>query len=74
MSAAIDLEGTIRIHAAMVRRIATAYERYPDRVEDLVQNVWIAVWQALPRLKNQATLKSYIESVANDASKRVVLY
>lgn len=66
MSNAVELEGIIKIHAPMVRRIATAYERYPDRVEDLVQNVWIAVWQALPRLKNPATLKSYIARIAQN--------
>jgi len=66
MSGIAELECIIKFHAAMVRRIATAYERYPDRVEELVQNVWIAVWQALPRLKNQATLKSYIARIAHN--------
>ena len=66
MSAEGDLEGIVKVHAAMVRRIAIAYERYPDRVEDLVQTVWIAVWQALPRLKSQATLKSYVARIAQN--------
>jgi RNA polymerase sigma factor (sigma-70 family) len=66
MSGAIELEGIIKTHSAMVHRIATAYERYPDRIEDLVQNVWIAVWQALPRLNNPATLKSYIARIAQN--------
>lgn len=66
MNDIVELEGIVKIHAAMVRRIATAYERYPDRVEDLVQTVWIAVWQALPRLNNQAALKSYIARIAQN--------
>jgi DNA-directed RNA polymerase specialized sigma24 family protein len=57
-----ELEEIIKVHAAMVRRIATVYERYPDRVDDLVQDVWFAVWQALPRLHGQPMLKSYIAS------------
>jgi len=49
-----------------VRRIATAYERTPDRVKDLTQDVWLAVWQALPLLKNQATLKGYIARITQN--------
>jgi RNA polymerase sigma factor (sigma-70 family) len=62
----IELEEILKVHAAMVRRIATVYERYPDRVDDLVQDVWIAVWQALPRLNDPATLKSYIARITHN--------
>jgi RNA polymerase sigma factor (sigma-70 family) len=66
MSAVADLERIVKVHAAMVRRIATAYERYPDRVDDLVQNIWIAVWHALPRLNNHSAIKSYIARIAQN--------
>jgi DNA-directed RNA polymerase specialized sigma24 family protein len=48
----VELQEIVEVYAAMVRRIATAYERDADRVEDLTQDVWIAVWQALPLLNN----------------------
>ena len=56
----LSLEQIVETHAGMVRRIASVYERHPDRIDDLVQEVWLAVWQALPRLDNPATLKAYI--------------
>lgn len=56
----LSLEEIVETHAGMVRRIATVYERHPDRIDDLAQEVWLAIWQALPRLDNPATLKPYI--------------
>ena len=61
-----ELEEIVRAHAAMVRRMATAFERHPDQVDDLVQDVWFAVWQALPRLKNQTSLKHYIARITHN--------
>jgi len=51
----MKLEQIIHGHAGMVRRIATVYERDPDAIDDLVQDVWIAVWEALPRLHDRLT-------------------
>jgi RNA polymerase sigma factor (sigma-70 family) len=60
------LQEIVETHAGMVRRIATVYERHPDRVDDLMQDVWIAVWQALPRLNDQANLKSYVARITQN--------
>jgi RNA polymerase sigma factor (sigma-70 family) len=62
----VELEKIVEVHAAMVRRIATVYERHPESVDDLVQDVWMAVWQALPRLNNDATLRSYIARITQN--------
>lgn len=62
----VELEEIVEVHAAMVRRIASAYERHPDRVDDLAQEVWIAVWQALPRLSEPAAIKGYIARIAQN--------
>ena len=62
----VKLEEIVDAYAAMVRRIATVYERQPDRVDDLVQDVWIAVCQSLPRLKDHTNLKSYIARIAQN--------
>ena len=62
----MKLEEIVEAYAGMVRRIATVYERHPDRVDDLVQDVWIAVWQALPRLSDPASLKPYIARITQN--------
>jgi RNA polymerase sigma factor (sigma-70 family) len=60
------MEEIVEAYAAMVRRIATVYERDPGRVEDLTQDVWIAVWKALPLLRDQATLRGYIARITQN--------
>jgi Sigma-70 region 2 len=41
-------------HDRGVRRLASSYEREPARREDLVQDIWLALWQALPRFRGNA--------------------
>lgn len=53
-------------HASMVRRIASVYERDPGRIEDLMQDIWFAVWRALPLLRNQATIRGFIARIAQN--------
>jgi RNA polymerase sigma factor (sigma-70 family) len=62
----VELQEIVNVYAAMVRRIATVYERDASKVEDLTQDVWVAVWQALPLLRNRATLKGYIARIAQN--------
>ncbi|GLQ93790.1 RNA polymerase sigma factor [Dyella acidisoli] len=62
----LSLEEIVDKHAGMVRRIAMVYERHPDRIDDLVQEVWLAVWQALPRLDNPSMLKPYIARITQN--------
>lgn len=62
----VKLERIIQVHAGMVRRIASVYERHPDAVDDLIQDVWIAVWEALPRLNNPTDLKPYIARITQN--------
>jgi RNA polymerase sigma factor (sigma-70 family) len=53
-------------HGAMVTRIARSYEADPGRAEDLVQDIHLAVWSALPRFKENAGLRTYIARIAHN--------
>jgi RNA polymerase sigma-70 factor (ECF subfamily) len=53
-------------HGAMVTRIARSYEADPGRAEDLVQDIHLAVWRALPRFKANAGLRTYIARIAHN--------
>jgi len=66
VTAMVNLEQIMETYGGMVRRIATVYERYPDRVDDLTQDVWLAVWQAMSRLHNPADLKPYIARITQN--------
>jgi RNA polymerase sigma-70 factor (ECF subfamily) len=50
----------------MVTRIARSYEADPGRAEDLVQDIQLAVWRALPRFKAKAGLRTYIARIAHN--------
>ena len=50
----------------MVTRIARSYEADPGRAEDLVQDIHLAVWRALPRFKANAGLRTYIARIAHN--------
>lgn len=64
--ASMELDQIIHAYAGMVHRIASVYERHPDAIDDLVQDVWIAVWEALPRMENQTSLKPYIARITQN--------
>lgn len=61
-----EFEAIVREYGGMVRRITTVYERNPDVIDELMQEVWIAVWEALPRIRNQGAAKGFIARIAQN--------
>jgi RNA polymerase sigma factor (sigma-70 family) len=47
-------------------RIATSYERNAALREELLQDIFLAVFRSLPRLKEQAKLKTYAFRIAHN--------
>ena len=43
----------------MVARICASYERDRELARDLTQDVWFAIWRALPGFRAEASLKAF---------------
>ena len=48
----------------MVARICTSYERDRDLARELAQEVWFAVWRALPAFRADSSLKTFVARIA----------
>ncbi|MDQ8755232.1 sigma-70 family RNA polymerase sigma factor [Sphingosinicella sp. LHD-64] len=59
-------ERIVAEHGALITRIAMSYEADPALREDLVQQILLAVWQALPSFRADASLKTFIARIAQN--------
>ena len=48
----------------MVARICASYERDRDLARELSQEVWFAVWRALPSFRGDSSLKTFVARIA----------
>ena len=54
----------MRDHAPMIRRIAASYEADRELAHDLAQEIFIAVWRALPSFRGESSLRSFVARIA----------
>jgi RNA polymerase sigma-70 factor (ECF subfamily) len=67
--AAVDrprIEDVLREHGPMLARIAGSYEAEPARRDDLLQEITLAVWKALPAWRGDASLRTFTARVAHN--------
>jgi RNA polymerase sigma-70 factor (ECF subfamily) len=62
----IVFEQVVAEHGALVRRIARSYEANRALVDELVQDIYIALWEALPRFRGDAQLRTFVVKVAHN--------
>jgi RNA polymerase sigma-70 factor (ECF subfamily) len=55
-----------RVHGSLIRRIARSYEANGARADELVQDIHLALWQALPRFRGEASVKTFVARVAHN--------
>jgi RNA polymerase sigma-70 factor (ECF subfamily) len=48
----------------MVARICASYERDRDLARELAQEIWFAVWRALPTFRADSSLKTFVARIA----------
>lgn len=53
-------------HGALIRRIARSYEANAARCEELVQDIHLALWQALPRFRGDASMKTFVARISHN--------
>ena len=62
-----------REHDAMIRRIAAAHESRPALAQELVQDIYLALWRALPSFRGDCSLRSYVARIATNRAVTHVL-
>jgi len=63
---AMDIEQILRQHWPLLVRLASSYRSDTLRRDDLLQEISIALWQALPRWRGEGSLRAYIARVAHN--------
>lgn len=61
-----QIETVLREHGPMLARIAGSYEAEPARRQDLLQEISLALWKALPSWRGDASLRTFAARVAHN--------
>jgi len=62
----VDFKQTLQSHGAMLSRIVASYEADPALQQELMQEVSLALWQALPKFQGTGSLKAYVARIAQN--------
>ena len=60
-------------HGAALHRLTYAYERVADRRADLLQEIYLALWQSLERFDARCALGTWVYRVAHNTATSVCL-
>jgi RNA polymerase sigma-70 factor (ECF subfamily) len=66
MSESESFAQIVRSHGPMIRRIARSYEANAARAEELVQDIYLSLWQALPRFRGESSQRTFVARVAHN--------
>jgi RNA polymerase sigma-70 factor (ECF subfamily) len=60
------IERVIRDHGALLDRVAWGYARNAHDRDDLMQEILVALWRALPRFRGDSSERSFVLRVAHN--------
>jgi RNA polymerase sigma factor (sigma-70 family) len=60
------LERVIREHGALISRVARGYADNAHDADDLMQEIWTALWRALPRFRGEASERTFVLRIAHN--------
>jgi len=66
MTAHQTFEQIVRQHDSMLRRIASSYEARSHLAQELVQDIYFAIWKALPTYRGEAALRTFVARIATN--------
>jgi RNA polymerase sigma-70 factor (ECF subfamily) len=55
-----------REHHAMIKRIASSHEAQAPLLEDLMQDIYFAIWRALPSFRGDCSLRTFVARIATN--------
>jgi RNA polymerase sigma-70 factor (ECF subfamily) len=61
-----EIERVLGAYGSLLRRVAAAYERDAAAREDLLQEILLALWQALPRFRGECAERTFVLRVAHN--------
>ena len=62
----VSFDALLARHGGMIARIAASYEADRELARDLVQDILLAVWRALPRFRGEATQRTFVARIAHN--------
>jgi RNA polymerase sigma factor (sigma-70 family) len=69
-----DFSQILQQHAALLGRVAATYEANFHLRQELLQEISLAVWQALEKFKGESSVKTYVLRVAHNKAITHVAY
>ena len=62
----VEFNAVLEAHSGMLGRIAASYEAEASAREDLLQEIVVAVWRALPKWRGDGSIRGFVARIAHN--------